>query len=107
MEKIDPLFLLQKNAFYSINTTRILFTSEELSNWIKESKLVVPDSTKNFPFITEIFFLTQYSLHFGPIRTINLYQEFLQHIARLDEKKKQLQNSRNFWSQVYFSFFFY
>jgi len=79
------------------NETRFGMTTDDINNYIKSNKI---EEKKQFKFITEMYFLTHYSLHIGATSIIHRYDDFLREYSQLQQRKKELNQTRNSWSQT-------
>ncbi|KAJ3542484.1 hypothetical protein NMY22_g3494 [Coprinellus aureogranulatus] len=83
MDKIDPYFFAHSKRIPLGDETRIKATSEEASAWAKQHPPKEPPN-----FISNIFFLTVAMAHYGPLKTIDTYNNTHK---QMDDIKRQLE----------------
>lgn len=90
MELINPMYCLKNRRIDLTNQSKLSLTKEEVLKWIENHPKTKYDGDyekQNFPFVTEIFFMTYYGLHIGLIRIITIYIDFMQTLHRYLYKK--------------------
>ncbi len=98
MSNINTLYLVSNPRFSSFsNETRLTLSNEDLTQYIQSVQSSIP---AKYPFVTELFFMTSYSLHIGIIRTIAMYGEFLGQLSRIQQKRKEMTNNKPQWQNV-------
>ncbi|PRP78324.1 ubiquitin conjugation factor E4, partial [Planoprotostelium fungivorum] len=89
---------MNRNERISIKEeTRLGATPEDVTKYVDE---ISSNSTEPPSFVTEIFFLTLHGLHTGVVRTLSRYNSFIQSIAKLQAKKREMEENRAQWGAL-------
>jgi hypothetical protein len=94
IEKVAAIYCLKDERVDFSEETKLVMDSEQVTRWLEANS----DKLKQeFSFVTEIFFMTQFSLHIGLIKTISIYESLLQRLSRTQARKKEIEQSRATW----------
>ena len=96
MNRIDPLYLCRPTSRVNVHDeTRIKATSEEVSEFAK----TIPASFEPSNFITEIFYLTVATAHYGLNKTVSSLEELSKHADEMQRHLDMLQGDGS-WQGV-------
>eukprot|EP01117_Protostelium_nocturnum_P008562 TRINITY_DN3077_c0_g1_i1.p1 TRINITY_DN3077_c0_g1~~TRINITY_DN3077_c0_g1_i1.p1 ORF type:complete len:974 (-),score=379.97 TRINITY_DN3077_c0_g1_i1:61-2982(-) len=92
--KIDSRYLyLNTRMKTDEEESKFSISLEDFNKYLKE--LREESGSTSFSFITEVFFLTLHSLHIGTIQVISQYNSFIQNVAKMQQKKKEMERNVN------------
>ena len=98
LSKVDPILVLTNERVRLGDETRMSLSVKEATEWL--SKLSEAEKRKKYSFVSEMFYLTHFSLHIGLVSSIVSYRTFLPQLHHLQSRIKQLQATRNTWGMV-------
>ncbi|KAI0061420.1 hypothetical protein BV25DRAFT_1805616 [Artomyces pyxidatus] len=85
IDRIDKHYFAHSDRIYASDETRINATSEEAAEWMNKNLLAEGAPPPNF--ISDIFYLTLASNHYGFLKTVQTFDEYNK---QLDDAKKHL-----------------